>query len=294
VNRQARDLQKSLQSGQNHSNPSPPSKNPRIRDYREVYRDVQKLALIMNAPKGSVPGLPLFFACVLDDQPKPQPTGFVEKKFLQPLLNDAKTWPTYWRKPSVLVTAPISAGPEDQWCCYLIEGGTDWKPRIVAQFSSESGMEHEKGIPRRLESSKSSTNRHSQTRMDEQQLLQNSSSRCKEFYFGLREIARSQPFNHSDFTKSGYTFRYNDGRNSPLSFTLSPDFVSMNSDPDDPDRFPGVNAFWSRVATIPAFKDKMRMNHPGTQLNDESWSHDDVVGFLGALKMLADPHKGLE
>ena len=30
MNRQARDLQKSLQSGQNHSNPSPPSKNPRI------------------------------------------------------------------------------------------------------------------------------------------------------------------------------------------------------------------------------------------------------------------------
>jgi VCBS repeat-containing protein len=30
VNRQARDLQKSLQTGQNHSNPSPPSKNPRI------------------------------------------------------------------------------------------------------------------------------------------------------------------------------------------------------------------------------------------------------------------------
>jgi hypothetical protein len=250
-----------------------------------VYEDVQKLAVIMNAPRSNL-GLPLFFVCVLDNQPKPQSVDFVENKFVRELLKRGKTWPTDWRRPTVLVTAPISDGSEVQWRCYLIDGATDWKSRIVAQFSGEFGTESENRVSPGSELPKPSTSKASRARMREEQLLANNGSRVRELYIGLKELAKSQPFNDSDFTKSGYTFRYYDGRKPRLLLTLCPDCVNMGFGRDYPQGFPNEKDFWSQVATISAFEDKMQMKHPEFQLDDKSWSHEDVATLLNALRQL--------
>ena len=251
--------------------------------YGKVYRDVQKLALMMNAPR-SDRGMPLFFACVLDNQPKPQPRDFVETKFIHRLWENEKTWPAGWRKPTVLVTAPISGDSEAQWCCYLIDGTTDWK--IVAQFSSEFAAKPENHVSSEMELPKDTKKKPSHSLMTEQQLLAKNSARLGELYFGLRELAKSHPFNDSDFTKSGYTFRYKDGRKPRLLLTLCPDCVNMGFGRDYPQGFPSEKDFWSQVATISAFEDKMHMKHPEIQLDDKSWSREDVATFLSALRLL--------
>jgi len=257
--------------------------------YNLVYLDVQKLGLIMNAT-GSEGSRPLFFACVLENLPKPKPVDFVERKFTQRLQEDGRTWPANWRKPTILITAPISVGSEAQWCCYLIDGASDWKRwRVMAQFSSQFAVQPESPASSEVELPRASLDKPARASMSEQQLIAKSSVRCRGLYSGLRDLAQSEEFGGSDFTGSGYTFRFVDKRTHGSLLLLRPDYLKMFFGSGYPPGFLNEKTdadFWSRVAAIPAFKAKMSKKNPEVRLDDESWSHEDVATFLSALRLL--------
>ncbi len=102
--------------------------------YSSVYKDIVKLGVIMNATKGES-GMPLFFSCILANLPNAQSKDFVERTYVRPLLKAANGWPSDWRKPMILVTAPVRLDSDAEWQCHLIDGASDWrKQRIVARF----------------------------------------------------------------------------------------------------------------------------------------------------------------
>lgn len=108
--------------------------------YNKIYYDVLKLGLIMNAARENE-GLPLCFACVLDNLEKAQPEEFVQQKYIQRLQEDVSKWPVGWTKPTLMVTAPIQTNAESEWRCYLIDGKSDWqKNKIVTRFPTQFSL----------------------------------------------------------------------------------------------------------------------------------------------------------
>ncbi len=256
--------------------------------YGKVYEDILKLGLIMNAANHNSE-VPLFFACVLDNLARAQPEDHVQSKFINPLLKDAKDWPTDWRKPSVLITAPIRFGSEAKWYCYLVDGASNWQEsRLIAQFPGQFPVQPENHASPSMELPKPDS-KSGKSPMSESALLEKSCDRCKEFYSGLKNLAQSEAFGRSAFTKSGYTLRYSNGATPSHVLLLRPDCLSMGFGPSNPPGFLNekTNAdFWSRLAVIAAVKGKWSKKCPELNLDDESWSHEDVATFLSALGQL--------
>ena len=108
------------------------SKGAIATQYSKVYPDILKLGLFMNAALASKQDVPLAFMCVLDNRPDRQKKRYVYDRYIHRLREDAKTWPKGWKKPAVLITAPI----QSKWTSYWIDGDSDWEDlRVFSRYS---------------------------------------------------------------------------------------------------------------------------------------------------------------
>lgn len=123
--------------------------------------------------------------------------------------------------------------------------------------------------------------------MNEQKFLAESGERCTELYARLKELAELDMFKHSDFTRRGYAFRYQEREN---LFVLYPDWLEMWFGPNTPKEFldQATNKqFWAGISKIPAFENKMDKKNPVVVINNDIWTEDNINTFVSALELLA-------